>query len=40
VENPFKENLTKWPHIMAVEKACMALEAFQNAAPGQQPDAG
>jgi len=25
---------------MAVEKACMALEAFQKAAPGLQPDAG
>lgn len=36
----FKVDLTKWPHIMAVEKACMALDAFQKAAPGQQPDAG
>jgi maleylpyruvate isomerase len=36
----FNVDLTKWPHIMAVEKACMALEAFQKAAPGQQPDAG
>lgn len=36
----FKVDLTKWPHLMAVEKACMALEAFQKAAPGQQPDAG
>ncbi|PVE05599.1 maleylacetoacetate isomerase [Limnohabitans sp. Rim28] len=36
----FNVNLTQWPHIMAVEKACMALEAFQKAAPGQQPDAG
>jgi len=36
----FHVDLTKWPHIMAVEKACMALEAFQRAAPGQQPDAG
>jgi maleylpyruvate isomerase len=35
----FNVDLTKWPHIMAVEKACMALEAFQKAAPGQQPDA-
>ena len=35
----FNVDLTKWPHIMAVEKACMALEAFQQAAPGQQPDA-
>ncbi len=35
----FKVDLTKWPLIMGVEKACMALEAFQKAAPGQQPDA-
>ena len=39
VEYPFKENLTQWQHTMAVDKACMALEAFQKAAPGQQPDA-
>ena len=39
VENPFKENLTQWPHTMAVEKACMAMGDFQKAAPGQQPDA-
>jgi maleylpyruvate isomerase len=36
----FHVDLTQWPHIMAVEKACMELEAFQKAAPGQQPDAG
>ena len=36
----FNVDLMQWPHIMAVEKACMALEAFQKAAPGQQPDAG
>ena len=36
----FNVDLTKWPYIMAVEKACMELEAFQKAAPGQQPDAG
>ena len=35
----FNVDLTQWPHILAVEKACMALEAFQKAAPGQQPDA-
>ncbi len=35
----FKVDLAKWPLIMAVEQACMALEAFQKAAPGQQPDA-
>jgi maleylpyruvate isomerase len=36
----FNVDLAQWPHIMAVEKACMALAAFQQAAPGQQPDAG
>ena len=36
----FNVDLTKWPHIMAVDKACLELEAFQKAAPGQQPDAG
>ncbi len=35
----FKVDLTKWPLIMAVEKACMELEAFQKAAPKEQPDA-
>jgi maleylpyruvate isomerase len=35
----FKVDLTKWPLIMAVEKACLELEAFQKAAPDQQPDA-
>ncbi len=35
----FKVDLTQWPLIMAVEKACMELEAFQKAAPRQQPDA-
>jgi maleylpyruvate isomerase len=36
----FNVDLTKWPHIMAVEKACIEMEAFQKAAPGHQPDAG
>ena len=35
----FKVDLSQWPLIMAVEKACMELEAFQKAAPSQQPDA-
>ena len=35
----FKVDLSRWPLIMAVEKACMQLEAFQKAAPSQQPDA-
>ena len=36
----FNVDMTKWPHITAVDKACMELEAFQKAAPNQQPDAG
>ena len=36
----FKVDLTQWPHILAVEKACLELEAFQKATPNQQPDAG
>jgi maleylpyruvate isomerase len=35
----FKVDLSRWPLIMGVEKACMALEAFQKAAPSAQPDA-
>jgi len=35
----FKVDLSRWPLILGVEQACMALEAFQKAAPGQQPDA-
>lgn len=35
----FNVDLSKWPLIMQVEKACMELDAFQRAAPGNQPDA-
>jgi maleylpyruvate isomerase len=35
----FKVDLSRWPLIMGVEKACMELEAFQKAAPARQPDA-
>jgi maleylpyruvate isomerase len=35
----FKVDLSRWPRIAEVEKACNALEAFQKAAPGVQPDA-
>lgn len=35
----FKVDLTRWPLIAAVEAACLELDAFQNAAPMQQPDA-
>lgn len=36
----FKVDLSAWPLIVAVESACLQLEAFQKAAPSQQPDAG
>lgn len=29
----------RWPRLLAIEAACMALPAFQQAAPDQQPDA-
>lgn len=35
----FKVDLSRWPLISAVEAACMALDAFQRAAPSRQPDA-
>jgi len=35
----FKLDMARWPLIAAVDAACMALEAFQKAAPAQQPDA-
>lgn len=35
----FNVDMTKWPHIMAVDKACGELQAFQRAAPMAQPDA-
>ncbi len=35
----FKVDLSRWPRIAAAEAACMKLEAFQKAAPLQQPDA-
>ncbi|MEY4663752.1 MAG: Maleylpyruvate isomerase, partial [Pseudomonadota bacterium] len=35
----FKVDLSRWPLIAGIEKACNALEAFQKAAPGVQPDA-
>jgi maleylpyruvate isomerase len=36
----FKVDLTQWPLIAGVEGACMKLDAFRQAAPMQQPDAG
>ena len=35
----FKVDLTRWPLIMGVEKACNELDAFKRAAPMAQPDA-
>jgi len=35
----FKVDLTRWPHIQAVDLACSGLDAFRLAAPAQQPDA-
>lgn len=35
----FAVDLSAWPHIAAVEAACLALPAFADAAPSQQPDA-
>ena len=35
----FKVDVSRWPLISAVEQACMALPAFQDAAPARQPDA-
>jgi maleylpyruvate isomerase len=35
----FKVDLARWPRIMAVDAACGALAAFQQAAPLAQPDA-
>ncbi|MGW8706559.1 maleylacetoacetate isomerase [Brevundimonas sp. NPDC055814] len=29
----------RWPRLLALEAACLELPTFQNAAPGQQPDA-
>lgn len=35
----FKVDLTPYPNIVAVDQACAELDAFQRAAPLQQPDA-
>ena len=35
----FKVDLSRWPLISAIDKACGELEAFQKAAPMAQPDA-
>lgn len=35
----FTVDLSRWPTICSVEKACLELDAFKNAAPNLQPDA-
>jgi maleylpyruvate isomerase len=35
----FKVDLSRWPAICSVEKACVEIDAFKNAAPHLQPDA-
>lgn len=36
----FKVDLSPYPQIVAVDRACSALDAFRRAAPSEQPDAG
>ncbi len=36
----FKVDMTRWPLISAVDAACMKLDAFEQATPVKQPDAG
>ena len=36
----FNVDLKQWPLITSIDKACMELAAFQNAAPSSQPDSG
>ena len=36
----FKVDLNRWPRIMAIDAACCQLDAFRQAAPAAQPDAG
>jgi maleylpyruvate isomerase len=35
----FKVDLTPFPHIVTIDQACAALDAFQRASPACQPDA-
>ncbi len=35
----YGSDLSRYPNIMTIEKACIALPAFANAAPEKQPDA-
>jgi maleylpyruvate isomerase len=35
----FKADLARWPRLLKIEASCMALDAFKDAAPENQPDA-
>jgi maleylacetoacetate isomerase len=35
----FKCDLTAYPTLVAIDRNCQALDAFQRAAPERQPDA-
>lgn len=35
----FGVDLQRWPRLLAIERACLALDAFAKAAPENQPDA-
>jgi maleylacetoacetate isomerase/maleylpyruvate isomerase len=35
----FEVNLSEFPRLLAIDAACNALQAFQNAHPSRQPDA-
>jgi maleylpyruvate isomerase len=36
----FKLDIARWPSVLAIDEACGRIEAFRNAAPAMQPDAG
>ena len=36
----FKVDMARWPRLAAIDEACGRLEAFRQAAPAMQPDAG
>jgi maleylpyruvate isomerase len=36
----FKVDLARWPRLVAIDEACGRLDAFRDAAPAAQPDAG
>ena len=36
----FGVDLNRWPRLLQIERECMAMSAFSEAAPARQPDAG